>query len=237
MTKVLAIIPARAGSKGLKNKNIKLLNGKPLIAYTIMEAKKSKLISNIVVSTDSNEIASISKQYGAEVPFIRPKEFSYDNSLTYDVVKHCVDFLNAKQDIYDIILLLQPTTPFRPFSSIDRSIEILLNDKSFDSVVSVVDVDGNHPNRIKVIKEGKLLNYVNQGFEDMRPRKELPKVYIRSGAIYAIRAQNFISEKSLVSKKCAPLIMNYEETINIDNINDFNYCEFILKEKLNEDSN
>ena len=99
-----------------------------------MEAKKSKLISNIVVSTDSNEIASISKQYGAEVPFIRPKEFSYDNSLTYDVVKHCVDFLNAKQDIYDIILLLQPTTPFRPFSSIDRAIEILLNDKSFDSI-------------------------------------------------------------------------------------------------------
>jgi len=237
MAKVLAIIPARAGSKGLKNKNIKLLNGKPLIAYTIMQAKKSELISKIVVSTDSDEIATISKQYGAEVPFIRPKEFSYDNSLTYDVVQHCIDFFNDRQDIYDIILLLQPTTPFRPFTTIDKAIEILLNDKSFDSVVSVVDVDGNHPNRMKIIKDGKLLNYVNQGFEDMRPRKELSQVYIRSGAIYAIRVQNFISEKSLVSKNCAPIIMSYEETINIDNINDFNYCEFIIKEKLNEDSN
>ena len=179
MAKVLAIIPARAGSKGLKNKNIKLLNGKPLIAYTIMQAKKSELISKIVVSTDSDEIATISKQYGAEVPFIRPKEFSYDNSLTYDVVQHCIDFFNDRQDIYDIILLLQPTTPFRPFTTIDKAIEILLNDKSFDSVVSVVDVDGNHPNRMKIIKDGKLLNYVNQGFEDMRPRKELSQVYMQ----------------------------------------------------------
>ena len=234
---ILGITLARGGSKGVERKNIKDLLGKPLIQYTIDEALESKYLDEYIVSTDDQEIANVAKSLGVEVPFIRPKEFSYDNSLTYDVVKHCVDFLNAKQDIYDIILLLQPTTPFRPFSSIDRAIEILLNDKSFDSVVSVVDVDGNHPNRMKVIKEGKLLNYVNQGFEDMRPRKELPKVYIRSGAIYAIRAQNFISEKSLVSKQCAPLIMNYEETINIDNINDFNYCEFILKEKLNEDSN
>ena len=84
---------------------------------------------------------------------------------------------------------------------------------------------------MKIIKNEKFLNYINQGFEDMRPRKELPKVYIRSGAIYAIKVKNFIAEKSLVSKDCAPIIMKYEDTINIDNVSDFNYCEFILNRK------
>tara|TARA_B100001146_G_C16194795_1_gene441060 strand:- start:388 stop:1089 length:702 start_codon:yes stop_codon:yes gene_type:complete len=231
MTKVLAIIPARSGSKGVKNKNIKSLNEQPLISYTILQAKKSKLISKTIVSTDSNEIAEISRSYGAEVPFIRPKKISQDTSLTYDVVKHCIEFFNKENETYDIIVLLQPTTPLRPFKIIDKAIEILLQDKRYNSVVSVVDVDGYHPNRMKVIKNGKLLNYINQGFEDMRPRKKLPKVYIRSGAVYAIRVKNFIAEESLVSKDCAPLIMKYEDTINIDNVSDFNYCESILNRK------
>ncbi len=229
MTKVLAIIPARSGSKGVINKNIKSLDGHPLISYTISQAKKSKLISKTIVSTDSKKISEIAESYGAQAPFIRPKELSQDHSLTYDVVKHCIDFFNKQNDTYDIIVLLQPTTPLRPFKVIDKAIEMLLNDNSINSVVSVVDVEGNHPNRMKIIKNGKLINYVNQGFEDMRPRKELPKVYIRSGAIYAIRCKNFISEKSLVSKDCAPIIMKYEDTINIDNLSDFNYCEFLLK--------
>ena len=228
MERVLAIIPARGGSKGVKNKNIKNLNGEPLISYTIKEAKKSKYISKIIVSTDSLEISNISKKYGAEVPFIRPKSLATDKSLTYEVVRHCVDFYKHQNQVFDIIMLLQPTTPFRSVNQIDKAIEILSEEKGFNSIVSVVDVDGNHPHRMKIIKKGQLLNYIEQGFEDMNPRQSLPKVYIRSGSIYAIRHEAFLNEKSLVSSKCLPLILNYEESINVDSINDFNYCEFIL---------
>jgi len=228
MESVLAIIPARGGSKGVENKNIKKLNGEPLISHTIKEAKKSKYISKIIVSTDSLEISDISKKYGAKVPFIRPKNLATDKSLTYDVVKHCVDFYKHQNQVFDIILLLQPTTPFRSVNQIDKAIEILSKEKDFNSIVSVVDVDGNHPHRMKIIKNGQLLNYIDQGFEDMSPRQSLPKVYIRSGSIYAIRYEAFLKEKSLVSSKCLPLVISHEESINVDTINDFNYCEFIF---------
>lgn len=231
MKKVLAIIPAREGSKGVKNKNIKILNDKPLISYSIEEAKKANLIDKLIVSTDSNLIADISKQNGAEVPFIRPKELATDSSLTYDVVRHTVDFFENKGDFFDIILLLQPTTPFRKASTIDKAISILKNQDIFTSVVSVVDVEGNHPLRMKKIENNFLVNYIDQENENMNPRKELPKVYIRSGSIYCILTSIFKKERSLVSKSCAPLILNKMETINIDTMLDFKLCELILKER------
>jgi len=226
--KVIAIIPARAGSKGVLNKNIKILGGKPLIAHTIEVAKKSNLIDKIVVSTDSSNIAEISIKHGAEVPFLRPKELSSDIALTYDVVKHCINFYESKNVIFDIILLLQPTVPFRKVEHINKSIEILKKNKSFNSVVSVVDVDGNHPLRMKTIENGFLKNYVEQHEENMIPRALLPKVYIRSGSIYCIRTKNFKNEGSLVSKKCAPLELKPQETINIDNYLDFDFCEYLI---------
>ena len=229
MKKVLAIIPARAGSKGVKNKNIKSLNGKPLILYTIEEAKKSDQIDKIVVSTDSIQIADLSKKNGVEVPFIRPDKLSTDSSLTYDVVKHCIEYYKNSGEHFDIILLLQPTTPFRTVETINKSINILKNTSIYTSVVSVVDVEGNHPLRMKKIEGDYLTNYTDQGFENMNPRNELPKVYIRSGAIYAILTKNFYEEQSLVSNLCAPIILDKIETINIDSPLDFEFCEFILK--------
>tara|TARA_B100001057_G_scaffold173802_2_gene174530 strand:- start:2423 stop:3121 length:699 start_codon:yes stop_codon:yes gene_type:complete len=229
MKKVLAIIPARAGSKGVKNKNIKSLDGKPLILYTIEEAKKSDQIDKIVVSTDSTEIADLSKKNGAEVPFIRPKELSTDSSLTFDVIKHTMNFLKDKDEHYDIIVLLQPTTPFRKVESIDEAILTLKKSNKYTSVVSVVDVEGNHPLRMKKIEGDYLINYIDQGFENMNPRNELPKVYIRSGAIYAILTKNFYEEQSLVSNLCSSIILDKIETINIDSPLDFEFCEFILK--------
>lgn len=230
MKKVIAIIPARAGSKGVVNKNIKSLNGKPLISYTIQEAKKSNLIDKLVVSTDSIEIAELSKNSGAEVPFIRPEELSTDSSLTYDVVKHCIEYYKNNGEHFDIILLLQPTTPFRTVETINKSINILKNKSIFTSVVSVVDVEGNHPLRMKKIEGDYLKNYIDQGFENMNPRKELPKVYIRSGSIYAILTKSFYEEQSLVSNLCAPIILDKIETINIDSPLDFEFCEFIINQ-------
>jgi len=229
MKKVIAIIPAREGSKGVKNKNIKILKDKPLIIHTIEEAKKSNLIDKLVVSTDSIEIAELSKNSGAEVPFIRPEELSTDSSLTYDVVKHCIEYYKINGEHFDIILLLQPTTPFRTVETINKSINILKNNSVYTSVVSVVDVEGNHPLRMKKIEGDYLINYIDQGFENMNPRNELPKVYIRSGAIYAILTKNFYEEQSLVSNLCAPIILDKIETINIDSPLDFKFCEFISK--------
>ena len=142
MKKVIAIIPARAGSKGVLNKNIKSLNGKPLISYTIEEAKKSKFIDKLIVSTDSKEIADISLSQGASVPFIRPSELSTDSSLTFDVIKHTMNFLKDKDEHYDIIVLLQPTTPFRKVESIDKAILTLKKSNKYTSVVSVIEVEG-----------------------------------------------------------------------------------------------
>ena len=228
MNKVIAIIPARAGSKGVLNKNIKSLNGKPLISYTIEEAKKSKFIDKLIVSTDSKEIADISLSQGASVPFIRPSELSTDSSLTFDVIKHTMNFLKDKDEHYDIIVLLQPTTPFRKVESIDKAILTLKKSNKYTSVVSVIDVEGNHPLRMKKIEGDYLINYIEQGFENMNPRNELPKVYIRSGAIYAILTKNFYEEQSLVSNLCSPIILDKIETINIDSPLDFEFCEFIL---------
>ena len=228
MKKVIAIIPARAGSKGVLNKNIKSLNGKPLISYTIEEAKKSKFIDKLIVSTDSQEIADISLSLGASVPFIRPSELSTDSSLTFDVIKHTMNFLKDKDEHYDIIVLLQPTTPFRKVESIDEAILTLKKSNKYTSVVSVVDVEGNHPLRMKKIEGDYLINYIDQGFENMNPRDELPKVYIRSGAIYAILTKNFYEEQSLVSNLCSPIILDKIETINIDSPLDFEFCEFML---------
>ena len=230
MKKVIAIIPARAGSKGVLNKNIKSLNGKPLISYTIEEAKKSKFIDKLIVSTDSKEIADISLSQGASVPFIRPSELSTDSSLTFDVIKHTMNFLKDKDEHYDIIVLLQPTTPFRKVESIDKAILTLKKSNKYTSVVSVIDVEGNHPLRMKKIEGDYLTNYTDQGFENMNPRNELPKVYIRSGAIYAILTKNFYEEQSLVSNLCAPIILDKIETINIDSPLDFKFCEFILNQ-------
>ncbi len=230
MKRVIAIIPARAGSKGVRDKNIKNLNGKPLISYTIEEAKKSKLIDKLIVSTDSKEISDISTELGVEVPFIRPNELSTDSSLTYDVINHTMKFFEQRSEKFDIIVLLQPTTPFRKVDSIDEAILTLKNNNKYTSVVSVVDVEGNHPLRMKKIEGDFLVNYVDQGNENMNPRKELPRVYIRSGSIYAILTKNFFEEKSLVSKSCSPMILNKRETINIDTVLDFKLCELILND-------
>ena len=159
---------------------------------------------------------------GCETPFRRPKILSKDDTKTYEVIKHALKFMEKKNHInYDYILLLQPTCPLRKLKDIDFAINFLLkNKKRYDSVVSVVDVGANHPYRMKIIKKNYLKNFFEQGFEDMRPRQKLPKVYIRNGSIYLIKRAEFIKYKSLVGKKTFPYIMEQKNSINIDTIDD-----------------
>ena len=142
---ILGLIPARGGSKGLPRKNIKPLLGKPLIAWTIEQALASRYLDRVVVSTDNKEIAEISKKYGAEVPFMRPKELAEDNAKGIDVVLHAIDWLkeNNKRKQYDLMMLLQPTSPLRATEDIDKAIETLFL-KEAKAIVSVCEV-AHHP--------------------------------------------------------------------------------------------
>jgi CMP-N,N'-diacetyllegionaminic acid synthase len=227
MSKVLGIVPARKGSKGVKNKNKLIINGKPLIEYTINSALKSK-IDKLVVSTDCVDIRNISLNLGADSPFLRPKELSLDHSLTIDVVKHCLSFYQSLGEHYDTIILLQPTCPLRTFELINAAIEKLDSDPTIDSVVSVVDVEGNHPFRMKRIENDKLVNYIDLGYEDMRPRQQLPKVYIRSGSIYAIRTNALLKLNGLVGKSVYPIVEKNEDSINIDTSYDLHLFKYKL---------
>ena len=170
--KILAVIPARGNSKGIKKKNIYKINGKPLIYYTIKEAKKSKFIKDLVVSTDSKEIKKISKKYGAKVPFLRPANLATDFAPSLPVIVHAVRFMEKLKKIkYDYVIMLQPTCPLRKYYDIDNSLKKLIK-SNLDSITSIVDVGGSHPNRMKIIKNKRLYNFFEQGFEDMRPRQK-----------------------------------------------------------------
>ena len=221
--KILAVIPARKGSKRIPGKNMRLLDKKPMIYYSIREAIKSKMITNIVVSTDCKKIFKYAKKYKKiDVPFLRPTNISGDNVETCPVVKHAIlEMERIKNISYDLVILLQPTCPLRTHKDIDQSI-LIYNKKNADSVISVVSVGANHPYRMKKIKKnGKLINLMsNLSQENMKPIQKLPSVYIRNGAIYLSTRDQIVKKNSLVGKKVFPYIMIEEKSINIDTFDD-----------------
>ena len=214
--RILAVIPARGGSKGIPNKNIIDIGGSPLIKYTIDAALNSKALTHCVVSTDSETISEIAKSYGALVPFRRPEELSNDTALSLPVIQHAVYFMEEQYaQLYDAVVMLQPTTPLRTSEDIDAALNLLFT-KCADSVISVVDVEGYHPLRMKRVVDGHLINYIDQGQEDMRPRQDLPPVYIRNGAIYAIMRDILMDKDSFVGQDSRAYIMPPERSVNID---------------------
>jgi CMP-N,N'-diacetyllegionaminic acid synthase len=225
MSGTLGVIPARGGSKSIPRKNIALLAGKPLIGYTIEAAIAAKRLDDIVVSTDDAEIAEISNGFHGNTPFMRPPELATDDALTIGVVQHATTFMEeARGSSYDHIILLQPTSPLRTSQDIDDAVEKLIA-TNCDSVVSVVDVDGYHPFRMKRFVEDRLINFIDQGFEDMRPRQILPRVYIRNGAVYGSTRNVVMSDGTLVGDDCRGIIMSSERSINIDSPSDFLLAE------------
>lgn len=223
--KILGVIPARGGSKGVVGKNIKPLSGKPLIAYSI-EAATSSLLSKVIVSTDDEKIMQVAHQFGAATPFVRPSNLASDTAKSIDVAKHALQQMELLDDTeYDAIMLLQPTTPFRNTSDINEAIKILSNTPDADSVISVVDVLAHHPARMKFLEDGILIDppfceaYENQN------RQELEPMYIRNGAIYLTK-RNTLLNNSYKGKKCMALIMPQERSVNIDTIDDFEFAEW-----------
>jgi CMP-N,N'-diacetyllegionaminic acid synthase len=230
MPSVLAIIPARGGSKGVPYKNIKPLNGIPLLAHTINCAKSSMYISDIIVSTDSQKIADISLKYGVEVTSLRPAHLSHDTALTIDVITYELSRLSLQGYHYDYILLLQPTSPLRTSHHVDHAISDL-SSSHHDTLISVTDVGGHHPLRMKAIHNGILVNYIDTGIEDMRPRNSLPKVYIRNGAIYLKKTEALLRDKSFGSTETLPFVMDDTSSVNIDTSLDFAIAEMLIRER------
>lgn len=225
--RILGIIPARGGSKGVKGKNIKELCGKPLIAYTIESALKSNL-SQIIVSTDDIKIKEISEKFGANVPFLRPDNLSDDSSSSLDVAIHALKYMEEINSFkYDAIMLLQPTSPFRDSEDINKCIKLMEENNEVDSVISVVDVGSNHPARMKYISNNLLIDPAFCEIKENQNRQELEPMYIRNGVIYLTKSES-IKKRSFKGKKSFAYIMTNSKSINIDTQFDFDLCEWTL---------
>lgn len=223
---ILGIIPARVGSKGIPRKNIRMLAGKPLIAWTIEAAKQARLLSKVVVSSENEEILNIAREHGVET-ITRPPELATDDALTIDVVCHALQTYGTS---FDAICLLQPTCPLRMAADIDEAID-KFNWSAFVSLISVVSVGSMHPLRMKRITlSGQVINYIDQGFEDMRPRQQLPPVYIRCGSIYIATSQLVMNGHTLVGGNVGYVITTSDRAINIDTLDDFERAERWLNE-------
>ncbi len=227
--KNLCIIPARKGSKGIKNKNIVNFRGKPLIQHTFDIAKKIKNNFDILVSTDSKKIMKLSFKNNLLFLGKRPSSLSGDKVETKDVLKYEIKRVEKKRkQKYQNILLLQATCPFRDFKKINLSLK-KISTKKFDSVVSVAEVQAGHPLRMKKFKSNYLVNYIKQRNENMKPRQSLPKVYLRSGSIYLFKREVLMKTNTIVGKKCFGLILKGKETINIDTKEQLDYLKTKFK--------
>ena len=229
--KVLGVIPARGGSKGVPKKNVKLLGGKPLIAYSIEAARAAKRLTRVIVSTDDEEIAEVSRRWGADAPFLRPAELATDAAKAVPVIQHALEEMEGRDDqVYDAVMMLQPTTPFRTGADIDRAIEIL-EKTGADSVISVVDVEGHHPARMKYLEDGRLIDPDFCEAYENQPRQELRPMYLRNGMIYLTRRE-VMRSGSFKGSDCRALIVETHRSVNIDTPLDFELAEFLHKKIL-----
>lgn len=225
---ILGLIPARGGSKGFPKKNIGPLLGKPLMAWVIEESLASKYLDRLIVSTDDDEIAEISKKYGAEVPFMRPKELATDDAKRVDVVLHAINWIeNDNKKHYDLLMLLQPTSPLRTSEDIDRATELLFSKKA-RAIVSVCEAE-HHPYWSNTLpRDGRMENFIKPEIM-IKNRQELPVFYRLNGAIYLAYCDYVQKQKTFFGKETFAYIMPRGKSIDIDNEVDFELAEILIK--------
>jgi CMP-N,N'-diacetyllegionaminic acid synthase len=229
---ILSIITARGGSKGIPGKNIKLLGGKPLIAWTIEQVKLSKFIDRVIVSTDSSEIANVCREYGADIPFIRPTELANDEAGIIDVICHAIENLELNENIYyDYVLLLQPTSPFRKTWHIDEAIEKLLTLPEADSLVSIREAYDKPFWMMKINNNNYLEKFLPES-ENFSRRQDLPKLYALNGAIYLIEIKKLKQYKTFYPGLTTFYLMDFFSSVDIDTNLDFQVAEVFVKEKM-----
>lgn len=234
MCNILAVIPARGGSKGILYKNIAMLAGKPLIAHTIEEAKKSKALSRVIVSTDDKEIAKIAKGYGAEVPFMRPRELAADDTPTLLVLQHAVRWLEGNEEAeIDVVVTLQPTSPLRRAEHIDAAVQKLV-DTGADSVVSVCLAE-HSPYWMKRLEGDRVFPFLPDAPEYTR-RQDLPPVYRLNGAVYVTRRDLLVEQGRVLGEDTRAIVMDWESSIDIDTMLDLKLAQLILRERRNAEN-
>lgn len=227
--KVLALIPARSGSKSVVHKNIRKINGKPMMAYSIEHAQASKYINRIIVSTDSEEYAAIARQYGAETPFIRPAEYATDTALDIDVFDHALNYLKDEEGyVPDIVVQLRPTYPFRDAEDIDAMIKMMLDDPTIDAVRSVKKNEVV-PHKMWYMGEDNMLDPILKDIPEAynMPRQQLPDTYYQNGNTDLLRPGNVFEMHSMTGKKIKGYVM--KEMYDVDTENDFSRVDAFMK--------
>jgi len=228
--KFLAIIPARGGSKGLPGKNIKEICNKPLIAWSIEAGLKSKYLDEVSVSTDYESIANISKEYGANVPFLRPENLASDTATSFDAVKYSIDYYkNELGKEFDYIVLLEPTSPLREDSDIDNMIEKLIENKEkFDSIISMGEVH-EHPSIMKKIVNTNSLDNYCQELELKSRRQDNDVAYFPYGVAYMVKIDSFLEEETFYTSRNTFFEIKRYQCYEMDDMYDFLAIENIMK--------
>lgn len=232
--RILGLIPARGGSKGVPRKNSKLLRGKPLVSYSIETALACPALDKVLVSTDDQAIAEMSVAAGAEVPFLRPAPLASDESPTIDTVLHALHFLAEQQEHYDALCLLQPTVPFRDPADLAQAIRYFIETDA-DTLLSVREVPKTfHPNWIYTWNETQSSLQLASGADQPTSRRQdLPPAYFRDGSVYLTKTQTILQNRTLYGSKIVPFQMQRSPQINIDTPADWQQAEAYSHHKLN----
>jgi len=233
---ILAVVPARGGSKSVPRKNIRPLAGRPLIAYTIEAALATRHPLRVVVSTDDDEIAGVSRDLGAEVPFLRPAELAADATTDLPVFRHCLEWLGEHEGYRpDAVVHLRPTAPLRRPEHIDRGIDLLLQPPPVDSVRSVC-LAPQHPLKMWRVSEGELRPFVPTevfGVEEAynQPRQVLPEAYVQNGSVDVVRTEVILERGSMTGATIRALVMDEEDSVNIDSPLDWELAETLMSRR------
>ncbi|MGE0128191.1 MAG: acylneuraminate cytidylyltransferase family protein [Blastocatellales bacterium] len=228
--RVLGLIPARGGSKGVPRKNIKLLCGRPLLAYTADAAFASRRLSRVILSTEDEEIAEVARSCGLEIPFLRPVELGRDETPMLPVVQHAVRFLEERGDHFDAICLLQPTNPVRTADDIDGCIQ-LLESNDADAVVTVLPVPAEHnPHWVYFRDDQGRLRLSTSEAAPIPRRQELPPAFHREGSVYVTRRETLMERNSFYGARLLGYEMNAERSVNIDDHEDWLRAEGLIAE-------
>lgn len=227
--RILGLIPARGGSKGIPNKNSKKLLGKPLLNYTIESARQSKLLSEVVFSSEDDKLIALAKSSGVKVPFVRPVELATDTASSIDVVKHAVLEMSKQGQEFDAVCLLQVTNPFRSATLIDEAIAKFIEGKT-DSLISVLEVPHEYnPHWVFTKNSNKYLELATRDNEIIKRRQDLPKAYYRDGSIYLTKTEVLLNQNSLYGESINYIVADKNQHVNIDSEEDWAKAEIIAK--------
>lgn len=231
--KVLGIIPARAGSKGIPGKNIKPIAGLPLITWTIRQALAAKMLDKVIVSTDGEEIAQIALEAGSEVPFLRPAEFAQDQSPTSDVVIHALEYFSQRGVNYEMVAILEPTSPLRKPSDIDRGITLLRQRPDAFSLVSVGEVHTEHPLIVKKIEGGFVASYLPEA-KKIYQRQQADAAFFPYGVLYLSRSKKFRELKTFYTERTLPMLIERWQNYEVDDEVDFAIVSTLIQKYQSE---